>query len=119
MAVAAVTLTRTGAQRLGQGGVLQEFNMAIAPAADTYATGGLSMPWRSAAVGTTKPPLPGTVVAKGLAGYHFEYDDTNQKMKVRQSAAAANPEGELPAAAIPAGLSGDTIKVSAVFPFGG
>lgn len=127
MAVATVTLTNTtlGVGARIPGGTLQTFNMAISASPDTYAAGGLSIPWRSAAKGTTKPPLPGTVKIDGLAGYQMVYDDAGQKVKIRQQrdpAAAGGadiPFTELAAAAIPAALSGDTIKVSAIFPFGG
>jgi hypothetical protein len=122
MAVAAVTLVNTTqvfGSKLGAGPTLQTFNLAIAPAADTYATGGLTVPWRSAVKGTTKPPLPGSVKIQGKAGYVFEYDDANQKVIVRTGAAAQAVLTELTAAAVPAPLSGDTIKVIAMFPFGG
>lgn len=38
----------------------------------------------------------------GTGGYNYEYDEPNNKLLVRESAAAANPQQEIPVAAYPA-----------------
>lgn len=60
---------------------------------------------------------PTHVMIMGKAGYHYEYDYTNKKILVRQQrdpAAAGGadiPFTELAAAAYPAGVTGDAVRV--------
>jgi hypothetical protein len=113
MAVATITLTKTAVRPL-PAAVQFEGTVAISADPDTYATGGLVVPWANKG-GSTKPPIPGTVRFAGKSGYTYEYDDANTKLMIRTDL-TANPSAEIAAAAIPAGVSGDTIKVVAQFP---
>jgi hypothetical protein len=117
MAVADIVATVTLDAVLPGKGMLILGTLAVDASPDTYATGGLAL---AAANFASKVPLaPGAkplqVHAKGTSGYHYEYDYANAKLKIRQSAAASNPEGELAVAAIPAAVSSDVISFIAVF----
>lgn len=77
----------------------------------SYATGGEAINLASV-MNIPNPPLQVTVL--GQAGYIYQWDRTNNKLMVRQSAAAANPLGELPAAAYPAGVTSDIVRIYAI-----
>ena len=62
---------------------------------------------------TTKRPV--AVNIRGRAGYVYEYDYDTDKMLVRQEGAAGAPAVEIAAAAYPAGVTGDHIRVEAKF----
>lgn len=85
-----------------------------------YATGGIAMSFLQAAIKATRTPIFVTVI--GIAGFIYEYvfgtDASDGLLMIRaQTNAAAEdaPLGELAVAAIPAAVSGDTIKFHAVF----
>lgn len=78
----------------------------------SYVTGGEVPSWT--ALPTRKNPF--YVHIDGKAGYVYTYDYANSKVMVFQCAAAANPMGQIPAAAYPGGVTGDTISFYAVFP---
>ncbi len=80
----------------------------------SYATGGDSLPIANFDAKTPKAPY--MVQAIGKAGYHYEYDLTNAKLLVRQGVAAGSPLAELGAGAYPGGVTGDTIRIRALFP---
>lgn len=120
MAASTVTVTANIETPLVGKGVLVIGTLAISAAADTYATGGLAL---GAAEFRNKVALsveskPRWLIAFGKSGYFYEYDVANGKLLVRaQTNAAAEdaPLGELTAAAMPAGVSGDTINFIALF----
>lgn len=121
MALATCTITQGAGSGFGGAGRrpgLQHMDFegtaVISANPDTYAAGGILIVWGNKA-GTTKPPIPGTTRFVGISGYTFEYNDATGKLIVRQDL-TANPSAEIPVAAIPAALSGDTIKVTARFP---
>lgn len=82
-------------------------------ASGNYAAGGTAVAWTGLGIKSTQAPLFVQVVGK--AGYVYEYDDANAKLLTRESVAAGNPLAEIPTAAYPAGVTGDTIKYRAVF----
>jgi len=115
MAVATITLTPTESWDDGKR-IHVIGTLAISAAADTYGVGGLAVP-TPAVPGVVSSSKPYDFIANGLAGYIFTYDFTNAKLMVRvlKNAAATNdPLSELTAIAIPAGLSGDTIRFHAI-----
>lgn len=81
-----------------------------------YATGGI--PARligGVRVNSSKPPLlPANF--KGKSGYVYEHDLANDKLIIRQEGAAAAPAPELSAAALPAGVTNDVIRVEVRYP---
>lgn len=84
-------------------------------ASGSYATGGDTIAWANLA-GTTKAPL--IVLATGKAGYVYSYDLAATKLLTFYGNydAADGPLIEIPAAAYPAGVTGDVIQFVAVFP---
>ena len=58
---------------------------------------------------------PTALRAEGIAGFKYEWNGSNGKILVRQSAAASNPMSEISAAAYPAGVTGDTVRFVAEF----
>ena len=66
----------------------------------------------------TKAPF--FIWVKGQAGYFYEGIEgatiANGSVAVRESAAATNPLAEIPDAAYPAGVIGDTVGFIALFP---
>jgi len=120
MAVADITVTVTEEMPLPGNGVIVYGTLAIDAAADTYAAGGLVLTGANFRAKTVLSPeaLPQVLHARGIAGYYYEYNRATGKLLVRaQTNAAAEdaPLGELAAAAIPAGVSGDTISFIAIF----
>ena len=119
MAVAAVTVTVT-AETVLQRHALVLGTLAVAPAADTYAGGGLAL---GATEFLNKVVLaqqvgPVWLIAFGKSGYLYEFDAVAKKLIIRaQTNAAAEdaPLGELTVGAIPAGVSGDVINFIALF----
>ena len=81
-------------------------------ASGSYTTGGEALAMTTLS-GLTRAPL--RVEIDGKAGFRYEWDSANAKMMVRQCAAAANPMAEIPAAAYPAGVTGDVIQFSAYY----
>jgi len=117
MAEASVVVTVTDELPLPGRGLLVCGALAVDAAADTYAAGGLAL---GAAEFRGKLLLsaeskPKYMLVSGIAGYHYEYKVSTGKLFIRQSAAAANPEAEIPTAAVPAAVSGDTISFMALF----
>jgi hypothetical protein len=80
---------------------------------DDYATGGIPIFLRNKVASTKNPTF---AYFRGKSGYTYEYDYENDKLIIRQSSAAGNPESELAAAALPAGVLNDVIRVEAEFP---
>ena len=117
MAVASVTVTVTGESPMVGQGLLVFGTLAISANPDTYATGGLVLDKTNfrGKLALSVEQAPKTLFAHGKAGYHYQHDRAAGKLMVRQSAAAANPEAEIPAAAVPAGVSGDVIDFIAIF----
>lgn len=110
MAVATVTVTPL---RSWVDGMYHVFGtVAVSASADTYATGGLTMALNNALIKAQRTPQ--FVRFTGINGYEYAYingsDNTNGKLKILTTAAT-----ELAAAAVPAGVSGDTITFEAVF----
>lgn len=84
-----------------------------------YAAGGMAADFQALCAGITTSKQPVHVAIQGIAGYVYEYDYTNKKIIIRaQTNAAAEdaPLGELTVAALPAGVTGDTIRARIVFP---
>jgi len=118
MAVAAVTVTTVQELPMLGDAVLVVGTLAIAPAADTYATNGLALgeaEFRNKGV-LIAGRAPNRMICFGKAGYHYEYNEVTDKLIVRTGAAAAAPLTEMAnALAIPAALSGDVINFWALF----
>lgn len=115
MAVASVTFTV--AEKYAENKVLHVFGTAVVDAAaDTYATGGLTLDWSA-----ISRHSPMNVVFQNNAGYFIQWLRATGKMMVSQQkdpAAAGGadlPLSELAAAAIPAALSGASISFYAMF----
>ncbi len=69
--------------------------------ADNYATGGDSL--ASTFTGKVNSTLKALqLFVTGTGGYMYEYDEPNNRLLVRESAAAASPQQEIPVAAYPA-----------------
>jgi len=113
MAVAAITLTPTESWDEGKR-IHVVGTLAIAPAADTYAAGGLAVPVPNAP-GVNAAAKPILFIATGIAGYYFEYVYTTNRLKARTGAAAQTGLTEVTAGAVPAGLSGDTTRFYAIY----
>lgn len=77
----------------------------------SYPAGGEAL---NLATALSTPSAPLSVQILGQAGYVYQWDRTNNKVMVRQSAAAANPLGELPAAGYPGGVTGDVVRLYAI-----
>lgn len=104
-------------------GTLGLYCGTITIAAGNYATGGLAL---KAALETVLAAIaagnPGYVdrgvtieflLVVGIAGYTYEYSKASGKLLIRYNdndAGADGPAIELPAAATPAGVTGDTVK---------
>lgn len=120
MAVAAVTVTVNKAFKTGR--VIRAYGtIAIAPAADTYATGGLTVDF-TGKVASSKAPLD--VNIKGESGFEYRWDKgssiANGKVLVfgqepTNAGAGVLALTEHAAAAVAAGVSGDTINFTADF----
>ena len=84
---------------------------------DTYVTGGFPLNFTQAGLKATRAPI--WVDIQGSSGYVYAYvpgtTAANGKIMVRQEGTAGGPAGELPAAAFPAGVAGDTINFRAEF----
>jgi len=120
MPVADITVTVTDELPLPGRGSIVYGTLAIDASADTYAAGGLVLDATNFRGKTVLSPevKPKILLARGIAGYVYEYDRTGGKLLVRaQTNAAAEdaPLGELADAAIPAGVSGDTVNFFALF----
>lgn len=74
-----------------------------------YPTGGEALNFITAGFRCTGDPIL-VDFGEGKAGFKYEYDYTNKKVIVRQDAAAGAPSAELPAAAYPAGVTGDQVS---------
>ena len=106
-----MALTVTIANKIVAGSLLHVFG-TITPSG-SYVTGGEAPSWT--ALPTRKNPL--YVHVGGKAGHNYAYDYANAKIMVFQGGAAvSNPEAQIPAAAYPGGVTGDTISFYAVFP---
>lgn len=92
-------------------------------AAGNYVTNGIALDL-PVALSSQVPGIsaqPVHVQVQGIAGYFYEYDKANKKVLIRQqtdpaAAGGANiPFVQLAAAALPAGVTGDTISFYAIF----
>jgi hypothetical protein len=92
--------------------------LAISASPGTYPTGGFSL----ATVFKIESIKNVSGVPAGLfvytvsgSGYIYVWNRANNKLQIFQSGGAATPQGELAAAATPAGVSGDVIEFEAEF----
>jgi hypothetical protein len=93
--------------------------LAISASPGTYPSGGFSL----ATVFKLEPIRNVSGVPAGLfvysvsgSGYTYVWIRSTNKLMIQQGAASAsNPNAEIPVAAIPAGVSGDTIEFEAEF----
>ncbi len=82
-------------------------------ASGSYATGGDALALTTLS-GLLRSPIK--VEIEGKAGYKYEWDSTNAKMLTRYGGAAVSqPMAEIPAAAYPAGVTGDVITFTAIY----
>lgn len=83
----------------------------------SYATGGEAVTLQAtlSALVAALRSNPSYVAIDGKAGYKYEYNAATAKVMVRQCAASGNPMAEIPAAAYPAGVTGDVINVYTIF----
>ena len=93
--------------------------------AGDYVTGGIFLGLNAGArssvdksiiMPTTKDPLPGSTKIEGVAGYIYEWKPSTDRLLIRQAAAAGNPLAEIPAAALPGGVTGDEISFQTEYP---
>jgi hypothetical protein len=122
MAEAVVTVT---VRQVILAGALQHVfgSLAVSAAADTYDEGGLDVNLNNPLIKSSRAPIKFTAQGRGTAQVLFEYryvpgtNNTNGLLRVFGSGANADdPLSELADnAAIPAGVSGDTIEFEAVF----
>lgn len=77
-----------------------------------YTTGGLDLTatWKTADVKSSSKPHE--VSCHGLDIYLYQYDYTNNKLLIRDTSASG---AEISAAALPAGVTGDTVSFVAYF----
>lgn len=92
--------------------------IAIGASPLTYAAGGIVMSLLGGLIKASRTPV--RVLVTGIAGYTYVYvpgtDASNGLLKVLvQDAVATNPLAEIATAAVPAGVSGDTITFHAKF----
>ena len=82
-------------------------------ASGSYVTGGEALALTTLS-GFLRSPIK--VEIEGIAGYKYEWDAANAKMLTRYGGAAvSNPMAQIPAAAYPAGVTGDTITFTAIY----
>ncbi len=116
MATATAVPTVTFSQQDGMYTVIGTIAVSASP--DAYATGGLTVNFNSSAL-CKASRTPVWVDINGEGGYIYQYDygtdATNGKLKIFQQSAATSALTEIPASAIPAGVSGDTIHFKAQF----
>ena len=115
MPVASVVVTVTDQVPLAGRGVLVHGTLAIDASSDEYATGGLDLGVTEFGAKVLSHLKPLFLFAFGIAGYKYEWDRANSLLLVKECAAAANPLAEIPTAATPSGVSGDTIQFIALF----
>lgn len=88
-------------------------------ASGNYATGGDTLNI-AALVKTARIPITGYAQIEGQAGFQYCFvpgtDNTSHKIKIFQSGTASAAFNEVGAGAYPAGITGDTIVLTAVFP---
>jgi hypothetical protein len=92
--------------------------LAISASPGTYPTGGFSLApvFKLEAIKNVSGVPAGLFIySVSGSGYIYVWNRANNKLMVFQSGASATPQGELPAAATPAGVSGDTIEFEAEF----
>lgn len=92
--------------------------LAIDASPDEYTTGGITVDFTDDPLcKATKTPIWVDIVGEGGYVYQYDYgaDATAGKVKIFQQSAATSALTEIPAAAIPAGVSGDTIHFKAQF----
>jgi hypothetical protein len=91
--------------------------IAIGASPLTYAAGGIVMSLFGALIKASR--TPDMVIVQGQSGYVYVYvpgsDGSNGLLKVFQQSAATSALTEVPTAAVPAGVSGDTITFLAIF----
>lgn len=118
-ASAVVSITDNRYQFIAGSKYMAIFNVAISASPAAYVTGGIAMNFDAASeVKATRTPF--FVVVQGISGYIYSYvagaDATSGLLKIFQGGAAvSNPMAEIPASAIPAAVSGDTITGFAIF----
>lgn len=91
--------------------------IAVQASPATYATGGLAVSFQGSFLhSNSATPLWCDVQSTTGSGYVYQYLPATGKVKILvQGSAEAAPMEELAAAAVPAGVSGDTIKFRAEF----
>jgi len=106
--------------RFGDYGYKVSGTIAVDASPATYATGGITLNLNQSAVKASRTPV--TVIIQGISGYDYSYipgsDNSNGKLMIRAqsaSASAGDPLAELAAAAVPAGVSSDTITFQATW----
>lgn len=118
MPVATVTVTVDREVNL-DGEVMVHGSLAVSASPDTYAAGGLALgvaEFRNKTkIGSQVDP-PFDIFIRSQAGYTWVWDKANSKAMIRQDAAAGAPSAEIGTAAVPAGVSGDTVRFVAYLP---
>lgn len=92
-------------------------SITISASPAVYVTGGIAMNFLVPLIKATRTPL--VVYVQGQSGYIYSYipgaDASAGLLKIFQQSAATSALTEIPASAIPAGVSGDTITFDALF----
>lgn len=92
-------------------------NVTVSASPSTYVTGGIVMNMFVPLVKASRTPMMVTFVDQ--SGYSYTYvpgaDASSGLLKIFQSAGALAPQVEIPAAAIPAAVSSDTIIFEATW----
>ena len=87
--------------------------LAIQASPATYATGGLALAFTDSKIKSTKIRR---VVIDGLsAEFRYVYVASTGKVKIFDEDQTSGVQAELAASSVPAGVSGDTINVYAIF----
>jgi len=116
MALSTVTVT---VQKSWMGDVYNVLGtIAISASPGTYPASGFTLPLNDPLIKAGRPPL--FVIVQGIAGYVYVYvngtTSANGKLLILTGAAAQSALTEFTAGAVPAGVSGDTIKFWAIWP---
>jgi hypothetical protein len=92
-------------------------NIAVGASPLTYVTGGIAMSFFIPLIKASRTPI--IVLITGQSGYVYQYvpgtDASLGLLKIFQQSAATSALTEIPASAVPAGVSGDTINFMAIF----
>ena len=96
----------------------RQFVIGTIVLANDYAAGGIVIAWTDSKIKSSRAPKIARI--DGIAGFKYEYDATNKKILIRGQQPTSATSGiikldEIASAALPAGVTGDTISFFAIF----